>query len=417
MGMVSKALRALALFPVLIAAAPIDGVAQPPEREPFAIAFDDEGTAITLTGDIMFPPAGQAIRAAVLLVPGTGHFDRDGLFGVSGGPEDLIYLSLAKALAAEGYAVIRADKRGIACSPGLATASAAIRAASTVYKGPDGPPCILPAQVATVDADSAAEDVGRLLGHAAGHPRLRNACRVILAHSEGMLNAAKAIDLGIAAPDVLIGIGAPMDSPAATFRWQRIDRIPEAMRSFDTNRDGVTTNEEVTVGFAKSRVAVFNDVNLFQSPTGAFTREQVDAVRDAWSAIYEQERTAALNADPKALFPTAEQAMATQGWWRQWFTDERPIAARLAAFKGPIGLVYAELDSQVPPDRHLAATDTHLSGRFVAETLSDVGHSLGRHPSYGPMAPEGLQAVRGMLARLTDQACPREGGRREGSAR
>ncbi|QDC09835.1 alpha/beta hydrolase [Oceanicola sp. D3] len=92
--MIRPALRA-ALIGVMATAAQSETVEIPGPEGP-------------LQGELLLP---QGAQAGVVIVPGSGPIDRDGRFSTGRGA--LTYRLLAEALAAEGVASLRIDKRGL----------------------------------------------------------------------------------------------------------------------------------------------------------------------------------------------------------------------------------------------------------------------------------------------------------------
>lgn len=142
-------LAALALVATPVAAAPQSAeVAIPGPQGPIA------GT--------LLDPGGKG--PAIVIIPGSGPTDRDGNnpLGVRAAP----YRLLAEALAAQGIATLRADKRGMfASKPALADANAVT--------------------IAAYAAD--AHGWAKLVAERTGHP-----CAWLLGHSEGGLVALQA---------------------------------------------------------------------------------------------------------------------------------------------------------------------------------------------------------------------------------
>jgi hypothetical protein len=75
---------------------------------PFSVVSAD-GTVVN--GQLDLPK--KTPIANVVMVHGTGFFDRDVAFGTSNGPSDKIFLTLSHALINRQIAVVRYDRRGV----------------------------------------------------------------------------------------------------------------------------------------------------------------------------------------------------------------------------------------------------------------------------------------------------------------
>jgi pimeloyl-ACP methyl ester carboxylesterase len=154
-------IRRAAAFALLTALAASPAGAQAPRSEALQVG---EGTQ-ALHGTLLMP-ARRSRGAPVLILPGSGPTDRDGNspMGVRAQP----YRLLAEALAAEGIASLRIDKRGVAASAGAGGSEAELRIATYAD-----------------DARSWAERLRRRTGAR---------CVWLLGHSEGGLHALLAAD-------------------------------------------------------------------------------------------------------------------------------------------------------------------------------------------------------------------------------
>ena len=88
------------------------GAARGSDRERH-LAFRSGG--VDLAGSVLLPPAGQPVRAAAVIIAGSGPIDRDG-----DAPRAPLSVSrnLATSLAGSGIATLRYDKRGVGASGG-----------------------------------------------------------------------------------------------------------------------------------------------------------------------------------------------------------------------------------------------------------------------------------------------------------
>lgn len=326
------------------------------------VSLDARGAEVLVHGQIEFPGTGTA--PLVVMVPGTGLFDRDVAFGVSGTGEDKIFLALSQAFLDAGLAVARFDLRGVSLG---GQADPELRAA--------------------VDAQSGVLDFAAVYRHAAAHPRVQSGDVIVFAHSEGMLILSHAIEQGLVSPRAVIGMGALLESPVSVVRWQTEARVYESMRQFDRDRDGAVTNEEIRRGFGESRLKVFRDVEQFLSPAGAWQPSELEDVRDRWRTIYTQSREEALAHKPDEPYLVGGLTQSSYDWWQQWFADETPVATRLRSFPGEVSLHYGQRDSQTPAHRQLAMLSDLLASPVSVRVYPGFGHSLGEDALLGPLDP------------------------------
>lgn len=359
--------RATTIFGILLAvsATTLPAAMAAPARstENFSvISLDARGAEVRLQGQIDFPAADKA--PLVVMVPGTGLFDRDVAFGASGTAEDKVFLALADAFLDAGLAVARYDLRGVTHGGG---ADNAIRAG--------------------VDAQSGSLDLSAVYRHAASHPRVQPGRVIVFAHSEGMLVLSHAIEQGLVSPSAVIGVGALLESPVSVVRWQTEARVYESMRQLDRDRDGTVTNEEIRSGFGGSRLKVFRDVEQFLSPAGVWQPSDLEDVRERWRTIHAESREAALARKPEEPYQVGGLTQASYGWWQQWYTDETPVAARLRSFTGEVSLHFGQRDSQTPAHRQLAMLSDLLASPVSVRVYPGFGHCLGEDALLGPMDP------------------------------
>lgn len=337
-------------------------------------------------------------RAAVILVSGTGSFDRDVYLGSSGTARDLVFLDLSYGLRDEDVAVVRFDKRGVRFDE----AKIAAYADMTVPTGWWLPKNFAHSQSKPeyATADSGVEDLVAV--YEIVRARLPGIPVFLFAHSEGMLHVARAVEERSIRPDAIIGMGALMESPVSAFSWQRIDRIPEALTSLDGNGDCTVTNDEIREGFSRTPAAVFGAVDAFLAPDGAWSRENLAEMRQAWQAYYDREVADALAHPRGDLLIVGGKPIATYGWWQTWFTDEKPVAARMLGGP-PLYLFYGSADSQTPSERQRAAVDAAgLEAKI--EVFDDLGHTLGYDVFRGPIEPEPRARIIRLVSRLSSNA-------------
>jgi len=326
-------------------------------------------------------------RVAVILVAGTGPFDRDVYLGRSRSERDLVFLDLARSLTERGAAVARYDKRGIRRDEAKLAAFADLPHPAGWWSPGPSEASDRPPEYAT--AESGPMDLKAVYDHL--RQSLPDVPVVVLAHSEGMLHVAQAVERGDLAPDAIVGMGALMESPVSAFSWQRIERIPQSLASLDADGDALVSNDEVRAGFFSTPAAVFGQVEAFLAPDGSWTREDLAAMNVAWTRVYEQESSDALAHSPGDLLMAGDVVVATYGWWRTWFTDATPVATRLVG-RMPVRLFYGDIDSQTPADRQQAAVAAAGLDATI-EVLPGLGHTLGNDVFRGPLSTEARDRV------------------------
>ncbi|HYE42045.1 MAG TPA: hypothetical protein VEA15_01520 [Caulobacteraceae bacterium] len=343
--------------------------ATPAAAEPVAITARD---GYVLHGQVD-RPAGETDgpKVVVLMVPGTGQFDRDVRFGRSGTEADKLFKDLSARITARGVSTLRYDLRGVG------------------YGGRPSDRAVLVART----TDSMRDDVADLYAWARSRDGLGARCAILFGHSEGMVHIGRVADAGAPEPLAVVGMGALLESPQSVMRWQLVGRNVDAVRAMDADRDGRTSNEEVRVGFATSIGAAMLPVGAFIHPNGGWGASEIAAYEAAAATGYEAMRTAFLAKAPTDPYPEAASGWSSYQWWNSWFTDDRPVAARLARWRVPVRIHYGDRDSQTDAKRQVAAGRAALGERFTWTIHEGAGHGLGDHITVGPMKPEIAHAI------------------------
>lgn len=323
-----------------------------------------------------------ASAGVVVMVAGTGAFDRDVAFSQDRAAQP-VFLDLSERLTARGVAVVRYDKRG-------------------VRHGATGAARIDEAEIVTATTDAQRDDLAAVHDWTRAVDGLNARCVVLFGHSEGMVHIGRLAASGAPAPAAVIGMGALLADPVSNFRWNLAERDAWALRAMDADGDGTVTNEEVRAGFATSPAAVNGSIDPYLHPTGRWSAADIEALEAAWAQAYPQMREATLAADDAAPWPSAEAPTGVMQWWKSWYLDTTPVAANLARWAAPITVHLGDRDSQTHAPLQRAAGEAHLGGRLTFRLHAGVGHTLGAHPTYGPIRDDLAEAmVDDMVAALT----------------
>ena len=351
--------RVMAGLAALLAGA---ATAQAQEARPFEVTSAD-GTVVHGQADLPAQPNG----VAVVMVWGSGAFDRDVRLGRTGTDRDLLFKDIAARMNAHGVTAVRFDRRGI-------------RHGETGMAAIDGPVAV------TATTEAVRDDLAAVYDWTRAEAGLGARCVVLFGHSEGMAHIGRLASAGAPAPDLVLGMGALMQSPVEVVRWQSTGRDAHSLALMDADGDGVTTNAEVEANWRSTPSAVFNRLDLLLAPDGAWTAEDLEAVRTAQTRLYEANREQSLAQADDAPYPSALTRFAPYQWWKSWFLDETPIAERLAAWDAPVRLHYGDKDSQTVAEHQAEAARAALPAeRLSVEIHAGRGHSLGEDVLMGPI--------------------------------
>ena len=374
--MIRQSACLVGLAMAITGAAPAQQAESPAPRE-FTVTSRD-GTAIRGEADL---PAG-APRVAIVMVAGTGLFDRDVRFGKSGTERDKLFKDLAERFVRQGLAAVRYDRRG-------------------VLFGKTGAEMLDTAVSGTSTVDSQREDLAAVYRWATAKDGLGARCVILFGHSEGTLHIARLAESGAPAPLAVMGIGVATASPEEIIRWQMSERDALSLEKMDADHDGRTTLQEVVAHWRETPSSLLDNVTpLLPADGQAWTAEQIGQVRTVQAALYRTAKAAALALDDAAPYPNSATPMARSSWWKSWFTDATPMARRLAAWNVPMILHWGSIDSQTPPSISVPPARQYLGTRATIIVHPGLGHSLGSHAALAPMDQVVADQIAGEAADL-----------------
>ena len=259
---------------------------------PFTVTSKD-GTAIH--GQIDLPAGSAPPFPIVVMVHGTGLFDRDVAFGQSGSERDKVFADLSRRFTDTGIAVARYDRRGVRHIP------------------LDGAKFNWPV-AATCSVETQRDDLASVYAYARQETGGEAACTILLGHSEGMAHIARLAETDAIPPAVIVGIGAPLQSPADVFVWQATQRDAFSLRMMDRDGDGRVTDAEVKVNWRTTPSAVFNVEAPFLHPAGVWTPTDLETLIQTQTKLFEAGKLAVLAMDDHAPYPDDKTPMAEYIW-------------------------------------------------------------------------------------------------------
>jgi pimeloyl-ACP methyl ester carboxylesterase len=237
--------------------------------EQFSLLSQD-GLA-TLSGQIDFPEGNTL--PLVVMVPGTGLFDRDVDFAAPGSENGLIFKALSQELNRLGFAVLRHDYRGVKCSLSNAPACPSCK---TPQERRDHfiRSCLDNSIRATVTPENIRDDIHSIYELGKNHKRIDPSRITVFGHSEGSLHLSHLIKDERIQPKAALFMGGLAESPSSVVRWQMIGRFIDAFLGMDSDRDGTISNDEIKRGHASSRLNNF-PLEYLLSTTGGWDQESL----------------------------------------------------------------------------------------------------------------------------------------------
>lgn len=355
-----------------------------------------------LTGQIDYPLS-QHILGVVLLVPGTGLFDRDVEFGQTDTDKDLIFKEVSKSLTAKNFVVVRFDYRGVKCNsrnmPTCASCSNKKELFVHFTKS-----CFVNEIRAGVTPENIKEDIEVIYHYVASHPKLTNKKILVFGHSEGSLNISYLIASKKINPHGAVFMGGLAESPRSVIHWQMTERFSSALFEFDFNANGTIENEEIKTGHSK-KLNYLHQLPLSEllSSSGHWTKTMID---EHLEKSYQDVKSEALSHSDTDPFGMNGIIQASYRWWKMFFTDEQSVIAQMRDFKGRILYLNGNLDAQTNLNRQkneISQVITSFSRKPEMIEVTGTGHSLGADPIFGPILPSSLDLIADVCTQLINE--------------
>ncbi len=351
----------------------------------------------SLAGQIDFPAAHNEKFPLVVMVPGTGLFDRNVEFGISDTDEDLIFKSLAAELNRLGFAVLRYDYRGVRCGP--KNAPECVECKTSQERREHLIRSCLDNEVRRhVTPENIREDIHAVYRYGSNHPRVEPSKIIVFGHSEGSLNLSYLLKDRLIQPKAVVFMGGLAESVASVIQWQAVGRIIDAMMEMDSNRDGFVSNEEIKAGHSRSFLNNFPLDYLLSPNKVGWGQAELLQWRNSQYEVLKSNSLAKHDHDP---YESGGIVQASYRWWKMFFTDNNRVIENLADYDGPIVYCNGDKDAQVDFQRQKQMVDwavKELGLNARIELFSQTGHTLGEDPIYGPLTIESKNKILGIFA-------------------
>lgn len=180
--------------------------------------------------------------------------------------------------------------------------------------------------------------------------------------SEGLMHAAALADRGSVKPQGLISIGSPAERFDTLSRWQGTGRVMETLDEFDTNLDGIVTNEEIRLGYGNG-VNRFMSLSGWLSGDGYWDSQNRHLLADFVDRTYEQilrdfsDVSGPGRLDWKAQANGVQVPDMTEAVWRLHFYGQTSPAEVMQRREIPGLFMWGEKDRQVGVARQVALID------------------------------------------------------------
>jgi hypothetical protein len=345
-------------------------------------------------------PEKQGKLPLVIMMPGTGLFDRDVNFGHSQTEKDLLFKRLSNLLNQKGVATLRYDYRGVSCNyentPPCESCKTPQEKIAHFMQS-----CFNNEIRTGVTPQNMRSDFEQIYHWGEKHERVDPQQMVVFAHSEGSVHTAHLIAEQRIQPRAVILMGGLYESPQSVVKWQLVNRFHDNMMKADSNQDQKVTAEEITAYQPLNAVLAMLPLEMLLPPEDikVWTSQQLLQLLSA----QHQEITEATLAEDDALpYPSAANVQASMEWWKMFFSDTQNTAPLFAQGKIPVINHLGDADSQVSLDRQQAILDQVKKPHLLSiQKHPGEGHALGAHTLLGPMSPDSeTQVVESILKQL-----------------
>jgi hypothetical protein len=350
-------------------------------RQSLAMVLPTTDGQTTLHGQLDLPPDLRVPVPLVVMVPGSGLFDRDMHFGDPANPRSFLFRHLSAQLNQRGVATLRYDYRGVCHINAMPVCESCQTPQehgkffvencfdNGVRQG------VTPANMRT--------DILQTYRWGTAQKQIDPKRVVVLLHSEGSVHTAWLLKEKAIAPQGVVMMGGLFESPGNVIEWQMVERLQTQILQADTNGDGQVSTEELKTYQPQNDLLAMYPQQALLPPQGHWT---ADSLKQVLQAQYNAEKQRALQTEDSAPFGNNGTIQASMAWWKMFFRESPTLAEWFHASGLPVINHLGDRDSQISLARQQAALQALPDGhRLSIVPHPGTGHALGDHMLMGPM--------------------------------
>ncbi|MGZ3768517.1 MAG: hypothetical protein ACXVCP_19875 [Bdellovibrio sp.] len=355
-----------------------------------SFSLKTKDSSALINGEVDIPASCENRKCpAILMVGGTGLFDRDYDFGNSNTDNDLLFKKLSERINDKGIIVIRYDYRGVKCSIKTAPKCTTCQTSADYFKSYYNN-CIDPTVRSKVTPETIRQDIITVYDFIKSLSYVSQI--TVLAHSEGTIHVARLIHDRDIVPNSLLMLGMVAESPIGVIHWQMVDRTVDSIFKFDRNKNGLIDKDERQLYCSENKLTqdqcdqIIPSVELLDRATITLNIENG----------YQVGLKVILTTPDSTPFLNPQAPMASFAWWKMWFTDTNNSVDELLGYEGKISFNNGNIDTQTPGLREVPMIQAKAKHFIVLPHINlfhGVGHGFGNDGLYGPMTEQSIMHI------------------------
>lgn len=207
---------------------------------------------------------------------------------------------------------------------------------------------------------------------------------ILMGFSEGLSRIANVLDQSSISVSAVISIGSLVEPAKNATKWQATTRVTDLIATFDENKDGFISNEEIAKNFGAGKGAFIGQYQgLLNLEDGGWSKEGLQKLKEKLDAEYEE-----LSLEIKSLQPAlrwvrfdskTQIPSVTNAVFQYHFLDEADPINVLRRRNIPSLWIWGELDQQINVAQQIQLLEKcDCSALFFKETIKGRHHLLSK---------------------------------------